>query len=511
MKSILLINVHNSDQIRSTGYFLMPLSLVYLAGVSKHLAKTHILDLNVAKKNFVPTEENKEFSYLATVEKEILRINPDFVGISTLFTAQFGMAIKISELSKKLLPEAVTIVGGMHPSIYYEGIINNCATIDVACIGEGERALQKLLTLDPSEWHTINGIAFKDKINNKVVINLKTEYETNLDNLPPPAYEMFNLKDYQLDSSEWYNPKKVDIGTSVPILTSRSCPFKCAFCGMNLIMGTKFRARSAEEVFKEIEYIHKEYGVNYFNIIDDNFTLNKQRVKKICQLIIDAKMNISYDICNGLMPSTLDDDVIDLLAESGYVYSWLAVESGSEFIRNVVMNKHLSQEKIHSVIKSMRRYPHIHIGAFMLMGMPEETRETLDETIQLLETLDLDDFKMAVATPFPGTKLFEQCLKDGLFLTDNETIQNLWCSPNWYLHILNKEPTLFFKPYKMSVADIQEYIQKFEMIRHKIHLRTCQRGRQTYAVLNSMEEYRRNNPEIAMKLKEEFESELVCA
>ena len=74
MKSILLINVHNSDQIRATGYFLMPLSLVYLAGISKPLAETHILDLNVAKKNFVPTEENKEFSYLAEVEKEIIRI-----------------------------------------------------------------------------------------------------------------------------------------------------------------------------------------------------------------------------------------------------------------------------------------------------------------------------------------------------------------------------------------------------------------------------------------------------
>ena len=263
---------------------------------------------------------------------------------------------------------------------------------------------------------------------------------------------------------------------------------------MNLVMGTSFRARSAESVFKEIEYLYNERGVRYFNIMDDNFTLDKKRIKQICRSIIDAKMNLSFDMPNGIMTATLDDDVIDALAEAGFAYCFLAIESGSDYIRNKVMYKQLSLETIFRVVKSFRRHPQIHLAAFFLMGMPEETRETLDETCALIDKLDLDSFKMSVATPFPGTRLFDQCLRDDLFLIDKAKLKSLWRDTSWYQRILNVDPPFFFKPYKMEISELEEYAKKFEAQRHAKHLLTLKNNRQTLSVTQAIADYQKRNP-----------------
>ena len=124
MKSILLINTQNSDQIRVPGYYLMPLSILYLSGTAKLVADTHILDLNVAKKKFYQSGETEKFSYTDAVEKEVERLKPDFVGISCLFSAQFEMVLHIADSVKKIHPSAFTILGGMHPTIYHKDILN---------------------------------------------------------------------------------------------------------------------------------------------------------------------------------------------------------------------------------------------------------------------------------------------------------------------------------------------------------------------------------------------------
>ncbi len=492
MKSILLINPQNSDKIRSPGYFLLPLSLLYLSGTSRLVAETHILDLNVAKNNFFKSGQAGNFSYIEKVEKEVEKLKPDFVGVTCLFSEQFEMVLKITDAIKRANPPSVTILGGMHPTIFYEDILNHCPNVDAVVIGEGEKTLAKLLTLDINRWKSIDGLAFRNG-QGQIFVNPKASFINDLDALPPPAYDLFDFDDYELDSSGWYNPKNLNIGTSAPILTSRSCPFRCSFCAMNLVMGTRFRTRSAEEVFKEIEYLYKEHNVRYFNIMDDNFTLDKKRVKQICKYIIDANLDLSFDMPNGIMTTTLDDDVIDALAEAGFAYCFLAIESGSDFIRNKVMHKQLSLDTIFRVIESFRRHPQIHLAAFFLMGMPEETRETLEETYSLIEKLDLDSFKMSVATPFPGTKLFDQCLRDNLFLVDKATLNSLWCNTDWYQRILNVNPPFFLKPYKMDIAELEDYANKFEAQRHQKHLLTCKNGRQTLSVTQAIADYRLKN------------------
>lgn len=491
MKTILLINSPNSDQIRSPGYYLMPLALLYLSGTSRLVATTNILDLNVAKRDFFLSGNTGEFSYCETVKEEVRRLLPDFVGVTGLFSGQIAMVLNIVDAVKSVNPSSTTIIGGMHPTIFYREILSNCPNVDAVVIGEGEATLKKMLTLDKDKWDSIDGLAFKNR-QNKIIVNDKTSFVEKPDELPHPAYELFNFEDYKLDSSGWYNPKKLDIGTSVPILTSRSCPCKCNFCAMNLIMGTSFRPRSAEEVFREMEYLYSVHHVRYFNIMDDNFTINKKRTLQICKCIIDSKLDISFDVPNGVMVRTLDDEVIDALAEAGFMYCFLAIESGSDFIRNKVMQKNLSKETIIRVVNSFRRHPSIHLAAFFIMGMPEETKTTLNETYELIEMLDLDDFKMSVATPFPGTILFKQLQQDNLFVRDYDR-NLLWRDSGWFQHLLNENHPFFFKPYHMEIPELEEYVNKFEFLRHKKHLITCQKGRQTLSVTRAMEDFRRSN------------------
>jgi radical SAM superfamily enzyme YgiQ (UPF0313 family) len=162
------------------------------------------------------------------------------------------------------------------------------------------------------------------------------------------------------------------------------------------------------------------------------------------------------------------------------------------------MNKNLSLETIFRVVQSFRRHPGIHVAAFFLMGMPEETSETLDATYDLIEKLDLDSFKMSVATPFPGTRLFDQCLRDNLFLNGSaKKLENLWRDTGWYQRILNVDPPFYFKPYAMEVAELEAYAAKFEAQRHQKHLNACKNGRQTLSVTQAMADFRRRNLEAA--------------
>ena len=495
MKSILLINPPNSDQIRSTGYYLMPLSLLYLSGTTRLVANTSVLDLNVAKRKYYLSGNAGEFPFCEIVKNEVGRLRPDVVGVTCLFSGQIEMVLNIVDTVKKELPSSTTVLGGMHPTIFHAEILHNCPNVDAVVIGEGEKALEKILTTDKDSWKSIDGLAFRER-NNAVTVNEKKSFVDDIDTLPRPAYDLFDFDDYKLDSSGWYNPKKIRIGTSVPILTSRSCPFKCSFCGMNLVMGTRFRPRSADDVFQEIEYLYRAHNVRYFNIMDDNFSLDKNRIKQICRNIIDSKMELSFDIPNGIMTKTLDDEVIDLLAQAGFIYCFLAIESGSDFIRNKVMNKGLSNKVIFRVVKSFRRHPSIHLLGFFIMGMPEETRETLKETVALIEALDLDDFKMSVATPFPGTKLFEQCQRDNLFVATTGEKSLLWRKSDWHQRILNDESQFFIKPYAMELRELDEYARKFEFLRHNKHLATVQQGRQTLSITEALSDFRRRHSEV---------------
>lgn len=267
------------------------------------------------------------------------------------------------------------------------------------------------------------------------------------------SYDKFNLQDYEpYDIKKWYDPRGYGITNPTPILTSRSCPNKCSFCAMNKVMGLACRMKSAKKAYEEIEYLYNEKNANYFHIEDNNFTLNKKRVLEICNLIVKNNLKIYLDTPNGLMVQTLDKEVVDALSEAGLIKVNLAIESGSEYIRNEVVRKHISMDKLFSTIDFIRNYKDIHIAAYFIVGFPEETEETLIDTYKLVERLDIDKIILMKLTPLPGTDLYDQCAKDNLF-TKEIDLKTIWNSTG----IITDSWAI--KPYNIGLETLTEYYE----------------------------------------------------
>lgn len=235
-------------------------------------------------------------------------------------------------------------------------------------------------------------------------------------------------------------------------------------------MGTKSRFRSARHVLNEIEHLYHTRNVRYFIIQDDNFSTDRQRLLDICSGIVGRGMTLQFKINNGVPVNSLTGEVVDSLAAAGLIWTAFPIESGSEYIRNKVIGKNLKDTTIKEAIGHLRRHPQILLNAFFVIGFPEETSETLQATYDLILDLNLDDFITHIVTPFPGTAVYEQCIRDGLLLHGKES--------GWLYDISAKsleieavgktEHNIALKPYRLSVAELVEWQERFIELRLKM-------------------------------------------
>ncbi|MDD5688014.1 MAG: radical SAM protein [Elusimicrobia bacterium] len=451
---ILLVNPPTPLPYYNSREYYIPSSLLYLAAVLQNNGEEiKILDMKTFK--FEELENPKKFYtfYENLLINTISDFNPELIGFGCLFSGHFPDILKFSILIKEKYKHIPVVIGGIHPTIYPFEILSNCPSIDWLVLGEAEQSILQLVNTlkDKSyEFEKIDGFAFRK--NGKVIVNPKTHFIKNLDTIPFPAYDIIDLKDYYVDTSNWHNPKKLSINTSIPIISSRSCPNHCNFCSMFMVMGPRWRARSPKNVVDEIEYLYNKYDHRHFSFMDDNFTLKKSHVIEICNQIIKRKLNIQFETPNGIATGTMDEEILDIMVSAGLVRISLAIESGSDFIRNKVMKKHLNKEKIYEVVNLTKKYKQLYVRAFFIIGMPEETEETLMDTYNMIREIDVDRIYLQNIIPYPGTELFNQALKDNLFVG---------IDPNDFyksdaLYMINYRQ-FFIKPYKLEIKYLQEF------------------------------------------------------
>jgi radical SAM superfamily enzyme YgiQ (UPF0313 family) len=395
----------------------IPLSLIYLAGSIKNICdRVDYFDFNVKRNT------------LELFEEKLIDLKPVCVGVNCLFSGLFKETLEICKFVKKTLPQANVVIGGIHPTIFAQEIMENCECIDAVVLGEGEKAFPLLLKeyLSNQDCININNLdSIVIRVGGGGVITIpKSNYIENLDSIKPD-YEPLCLKDYERNTEKWFDPNNIKISAvQMPILTSRSCPNSCNFCSMRFVMGNKIRFRSAENVFNELKMLYEIYGINYFKIMDDNFAYNKKRTLEICDMIIRNNLKIAMEFTNGLMVKTLDKEVVDALCMAGASIFCLAIESGSDYIRNTIMRKNCSKEFIFEVIQNLREH-NVCIYALFMIGLPEETAETIDDTTNMITDLFVEHISISIVNPFPGTALYNQCKRDNLF-TSKFDENNLW-------------------------------------------------------------------------------------
>jgi magnesium-protoporphyrin IX monomethyl ester (oxidative) cyclase len=441
----------------------IPLSLLYLAStLVKKGEDVKILDMRIFQRD--GAEPPQEF-FAGKLTESIKDFRPDVVGLGCLFSGNFPETLELSRVSKRVSPSIPVVIGGIHPTIYAAEILRNCPSVDYIVLSEGEHSFADFISAMKNgngRLGEIDGLAYKRAAasDTEVVINPKTRYIENIDEISFPAYDLINIRDYYVDTSAWHNPKNLPIDTSIPILTSRSCPNRCNFCSMFLAMGPRWRARSAVNVADEIQYLYNKYNRRHFSIMDDNFSLDKKRTLEICNEIIKRNLNLQFETPNGLSMATLDKEILDALVAAGMIRTCFAIESGSDYIRNDVMRKRLPREKIFKIIELAKKYKQLNIAAFFIIGMPEDTLDTLEDTYQMIKDINIDRVFLMNLVPFPGTEVFEQCLRDNLLVEPDP--KKLYLAGDRYF--TNYE-SFFLKPYRISISDLQNFRRRCESLK----------------------------------------------
>ncbi len=450
---VLLVNPPIPSYFYNREYYF-PSSLLALAAILQRYGhEPKILDFKIYQRG--SEDPSRSFYELHFIE-EIRKFNPDLIGLGCLFSGNFPDTLWLSRIAKQTCPHIPVIMGGIHGTLYAHDILTHCPSLDAVVLGEGEETLIEMVVAMQAKisWTRIEGLGCRTDAG-QVVVNEKTSYTHDVDSLPMPAYDLIDIEDYHVDTSAWHNPKGLPINTSVPIISSRSCPNRCTFCSMYKVMGPRWRARSATNVVDEIESVYQRFNHRHFSFMDDNVTLKKGRMVEICQQIIDRGLDIQFETPNGISVKTIDEEVLDAMVKAGLVRTCLAIESGSEYIRNQIMKKHLSNEKIYEVLALVRRYPQLFVNAFFLIGMPEETAETLEETYRMIEKIRVDKTIVMNLVPFPGTETYRQAVRDNLLV--GVPREDLYLSNDRYFTNYDQ---IFLKPYALELDDIRAFRQR---------------------------------------------------
>lgn len=394
-----------------------PVGLAYIGAVLKNNSRrVMIIDcLAEGWDTITPVDENIERIGLTLeeTEKRIRDFSPDLVGVSNHFTKQKESARQIYELVKKINKNIVTAAGGAHPTAAPEEEIKN-EYLDYIILGEGEYSFLDLLNYIEGNLSEkdLDGICFKE--NNNVKIIPKKKFIENLDSLPFPAYELINWNKY-FGQRYCHGERKKD--RYMPVITSRGCPFDCVFCSAHKVWGKKFRARSPENVLKELKFLKSEYGIEEIIFEDDNLTLDVKRAEKLFDLMIEEKLDLIWDTPNGVAAFALTAEIIKKMKDSGCYCVNFAIESGNQHDLDKVIKKPLDLKKVPPLINYAKKIG-LEVGVFLVIGIPGQTSKSMKDSFKFAAKLRIYNPFISIATPYPGTELYEICEKNGYIAED---------------------------------------------------------------------------------------------
>ncbi len=337
------------------------------------------------------------------VIEKVVEYSPDVIGL-TAMTHEIIQASQLASQLKERLNIPI-IVGGCHVTALPARTLKDFPIFDYAVYGEGEKTAIKLVKFlqqsNISEPSDIAGLVWRD-IEGNIHVNKPVESLTSLElgMLPYP-----DLKDY-------YNGAQSLVGKNsyYTIFASRGCPYNCAFCMQ--VMGRKVRQRSAENIIKEMEYAISHYGAHTFNFADDIFLFDNYKTRETLQLMVD-KFSLKRVRWSGLTRANLvTKELLNLAKKAGCFHLEIGVESGdNEILRTI--NKGITVEQVRGAVKIIKDFG-ISVGAYYILGHPNETLETMKKTINLAAELNTHTIAIGLMVPYPGTRIYEMaCQGEG--------------------------------------------------------------------------------------------------
>jgi anaerobic magnesium-protoporphyrin IX monomethyl ester cyclase len=397
----------------------LPLSLAYLAGViRKH---TH-WDVMVYNADFIPHDEPVVLNYMTgpgfqnylenlgdsarpiwqEIRKTIEDFGPAIVGISCK-SQNFRSASRVAQLVKTINKDIVVVIGGPHPSLQQAAALKE-EFFDIAVFGEGENTILEILQARTGQkaLSAIPGIAYRH--GGQVMVNPARELIQDLDALPFPissAPEV--LKDYSTYPKDAFRN----------IFAIRGCPYNCSFCGSRYIWTRTPRFRSVENILQEIKELQK-LRINWIHFDDDTFGIKRSFIKELANGIARHCPDIAWS-CE-MHVNLIDTEIISLMKKAGCKDIQMGVESGN----NEILKEIRKGITIEGAINAARIIKEANIGLelFFMVGFPQETEETLNDTFKAIKNIPCDNIIYSIFTPYPGTEIFDYCKQEGIIAED---------------------------------------------------------------------------------------------
>ncbi|RME86317.1 MAG: radical SAM protein [Caldilineae bacterium] len=328
--------------------------------------------------------------------QEVVDFKPDLVAFTSMTTSYASI-----EEAAAMLKEALgvrTVIGGPHATTLPELTLEN-PHLDFLIFGEGEEVFRDFLRALESglhNWSEIVGLWYKE--DGRVISGGERPLIKDLDGLPFPARHLFELERYPL-----YTPNGEPMLT---VLSSRGCPYNCSFCFKGIV-GRTYRQRSPENIADELQQLIDDYGVRNFYFIDDLFTIDVRRLDKILDHFIERDMDIRWRCLARV--DRVTPELLKKMYRAGCRQIHYGIESGNEEVLKRTA-KHIRLDQVRDAVRWTEEAG-IHSKGYFILGLPGDTRETIEETIEFAASLELSEAMFSIATPMPGTQLWNELLR----------------------------------------------------------------------------------------------------
>jgi len=337
------------------------------------------------------------------VKRIIKKYDPDILGITST-TSMMPDAYKVAKMAKKYNKEIKIVMGGPHVTFVPEKTFKECPYIEFIVRGEGELTFKELIESLDKNKDPSNILGLSINMGNKIKNNPPRPLIKDVDAIPMPSYDLLPMEKYQVDG--------IKFGT---VMTSRGCPFNCAFCSSSLQFGSVWRGHSDSRVIEELKYLHEEYKIHEIEFLDDTFTLNKPRAIRIANRITEEGLDISWTASSRV--DLFTDEIARAIKRGGCHTVYFGIESGSQKTLDFI-GKRITPEQSVAAVKKAKRYKLHALGAFII-GFPNETRDDIKKTRKFSKKVGVDYAQFTIATPYPGTRLWNYALAKNLILTFN--------------------------------------------------------------------------------------------
>lgn len=369
-----------------------PLGLAYLASVARQKGhEVKILDSLAMNLTF------------DDVEKEIKKYSPDIIAITST-TSMIYDSYKVSEISKKIDNNIKIVLGGPHVTFTPDITFSESPYVDYIVRGEGETVFSNLLDfLDRKyEIKDIRGLSYR--MNDKIINNPPETLIKDIDTIPLPALDLLPMDRYTMDNRPF--------GT---IMTSRGCPYNCSFCSSSLQFGKQWRGHSTERVMEELKILAEKYGKKEIEFLDDTFTLNMKRAIELTEKIKKENMDLSWSASSRV--NLFTDEIARSMKGAGLHTIYFGIESGSQKTLDFI-GKGINLDLTVRAVKKANDADLQSLGSFII-GFPDETIEDVKNTIKFSKKLKVTVAQFTIATPYPGTRLWDYVLEKRLLLSRN--------------------------------------------------------------------------------------------